>query len=114
MTNSRDKGKRGELELVHVLKEKGIDAHRTQQFCGKAGDSDVVAEDLKLYHFEVKRVEKLVIDDAIEQAKRDCPEGKTPVVAHRRNRGEWLVTMTLEDWIDLAWKEDAPCGLPQV
>ena len=31
-----------------------------------------------------------------------------PTVFHRRNRTEWLVTMRLEDWIDLygAWNDE--------
>jgi len=27
--------------------------------------------------------------------------GKTPVVAHKRNRGDWLVTMRADDWLKL-------------
>lgn len=33
------------------------------------------------------------------QAVGDAPAGRVPVVAHRRNRGEWMVTMRAEDWI---------------
>jgi len=43
MINSKKKGKTGELELAHRLKDYGFDARRTQQFCGKGGESaDVV------------------------------------------------------------------------
>lgn len=36
----------------------------------------------------------------MEQAKRDCKEN-TPTVFHRKNNKEWLVTMRLDDWIEL-------------
>jgi len=96
--NSKQKGKKGELEFVHKLKDNGFDAHRSQQFSGADADADVES-DLP-FHFEVKRVERLNIDKAIEQAIRDCDE-RTPVVAHRKNRKDWLITMKFDDWIEL-------------
>ena len=98
MTNSRAKGAAGERELANKLKEYGYTARRTQQFCGKAGDSDVVCEELDQYHIEVKRVERLNIDKAMEQSLNDCKD-KTPIVVHRRNKKPWMVTMYLEDWL---------------
>ena len=98
MTNSRAKGAAGERELANKLKEYGYTARRTQQFCGKAGDSDVVCTELDDYHIEVKRVERLNIDNAMDQSLRDCHD-KTPIVVHRRNKKPWLVTMYLEDWL---------------
>lgn len=101
MVNGKQKGKRGELELSARLKELGLTARRTQQFCGKAGDSDVECEELSLYHIEVKRVEKLNIDQAMSQAVSDCGS-KTPVVIHRRNGKPWLATLFLEDFVEIA------------
>ena len=98
MTNSRNKGKVGELEWVHFLKDHGINARRSQQFCGTSGDADVIS-DLP-FHWEVKRVEKLNIDNAMEQAIRDT-QGNIPVVAHRKNRKEWLCTLRAEDLLSL-------------
>ena len=43
--NSKRKGKAGELELSHKLKDYGYDCHRSQQYCGSAGDADVVGLD---------------------------------------------------------------------
>ena len=42
--SQRDKGKRGEQELARVFRDYGFkDAHRTQQFCGRGGESaDVI------------------------------------------------------------------------
>ncbi len=97
--NSRNKGKRGELELAAILRKYGFDARRGQQYCGTSGDADVVG--LPGCHIECKRVERLNIDDAMEQAIRDAREGEMPVVMHRRSRKPWLVTVGLEDFLAL-------------
>ena len=102
MTNSRQKGARGERELSSKLKEYGYNTRRGQQYCGANGDADVIG--LPGVHIECKRVERLNLYDAIAQAKHDAREGETPTVFHRKDRSEWLVTMTLEDFINLSLK----------
>ena len=103
--NSKAKGAAGERELSNKLKEYGYDCRRGQQFCGANGDADVVG--LPNIHIECKRVEKLNIYDAIDQAKRDSNKSELPfsnplpTVFHRKNNSEWLVTNTLEDWMKL-------------
>lgn len=99
MVNSKNKGARGERELSSKLKEYGYDTRRGQQYCGANGDADVVG--LQGIHIECKRVEKLNLYDAISQAKSDAKEKELPTVFHRKDRCEWLVTMTLEDWIKI-------------
>ena len=99
MTNSRQKGARGERELAAVLREHGYDCRRGQQYCGANGDADVVG--LPGIHIECKRVESLNIYKAIEQAKSDTRENELPAVFHRKNGKPWLVTMTLEDWMKI-------------
>ena len=95
---SRDKGKRGERELAKILREHGIDARRGQQFCGKNGDADVIG--IPGVHIECKRVERLNIHDAMKQSIHDARPGELPIVAHRKNKEQWLVTMRLEDWLN--------------
>ena len=104
--NSRTKGKRGELEAAHLLKKYGYDARRGQQFSGTNGDADVVG--LPGIHLEVKRVEKLNIENAVEQSVSDAREGEKPAVLHRKNRRNWLVTMPFDEWIELymAWEKE--------
>lgn len=97
--NSRDKGKRGELDLSHVLQKYGYETRRGQQYSGANGDADVVG--LDGIHIECKRVEKLNIDKAMEQAIRDAQDGELPTVFHRKNGKKWLVTMRLNDWMKL-------------
>lgn len=97
MTNSRRKGAAGERELSKVLRGYGYDARRGQQFSGANGDADVVG--LPGIHIECKRVERLNIYDGLAQARSDAKNGDIPAVFHRKDRSEWLVTMSLEDWI---------------
>jgi Holliday junction resolvase len=100
--NSKQKGARFERLLASKLREYGYqDARRTAQYCGNTGDaSDVVG--LPGLHIEAKHVERLNIYDAIAQAQRDSSGKDTlPAVFHKKNNAEILVTMTLEDWINL-------------
>lgn len=102
--NSRNKGAVGERELASKLTEYGFPSRRGQQFSGANGDADVVG--LPGIHIECKRVEHLNLQEAYDQSRRDAREGEIPVVMHRKNNCRWLVTMSLEDWIDLyrEWK----------
>jgi len=93
--NSREKGKPGERQWRDELRANGYVARRGQQFSGSPDSPDVVCDSLPWIHFEVKAVERLNIEDAMDQARRDAG-GKTPVVAHRRNFRPWLVTMEAE------------------
>ena len=97
--NSRAKGAKGELELSKKLKEHGYDCRRGQQYCGANGDADVVG--LPGIHIECKRVERLNIEDAMTQALKDSKLDEYPAVFHRKNNSKWLVTMRLDDWIEI-------------
>lgn len=97
--NSRTKGANGERELALKLKEYGYDCRRGQQYCGANGDADVIG--LPGIHIECKRVERLNIEDAMTQAIRDKKTSEYPVVFHRKNNCKWLVTMRLEDWVEI-------------
>lgn len=96
--NSRAKGAKGERELANKLKEYGYNCRRGQQFSGLEGE-DVVG--LDYIHIECKRVEKLNIDEALKQSKRDAKDNQIPGVFHRKNGEKWKVTMDLDDWIQL-------------
>lgn len=101
MTNSKLKGKYGELEIVKILKEHGYDVRRSVQYNGAAEDGQADVIGLPGIHIEVKRVEKLNIYEAVSQAIRDCDLGNMPAVFHRRNNKPWLVTMPLSNWLTL-------------
>lgn len=97
--NSRQKGAAGERELAKILREHGFDARRGQQYSGANGDADVVG--IPGFHIEVKRVEKLNLEKAMEQSMNDADVTEIPIVVHRKNRDYWKVTMALEDFLDL-------------
>ena len=98
--NSRQKGCRGERMFAQQLREHGYEAERGQQHSGGV-DSPDVKTNMQGCHWEVKFVEKLNLHSAMEQSKRDAGEDEMPLVAHKRSREEWLVTMRFEDWIKL-------------
>lgn len=97
---SQRKGANGERELSLILQGYGYATERGgSQTYGTI--PDIVG--LPGIHIECKRVERLDLLAAMQQAQRDAArfgDGK-PAVFHRKNRSEWLVTMTLEDWISL-------------
>lgn len=96
---SRNKGANGERELARILREDyGIEAQRGKVFYH---ESDLIG--LPGIHPEVKRVERLNIHEAIKQAIDEAEKRKDgkPVVFHRRNRGGWLVTLRLEDFMKI-------------
>ena len=104
--NSRNKGKRGELELAGMIRSYGYDARRGVQYNGINGDADVIG--LPGIHIEAKRVEKLNVDNAMEQSLRDARYGELATVMHRKNGKQWLVTMTFLEWMEIykAWEKD--------
>lgn len=97
--NSRQKGARGEREWAEFMRERGFEARRGVQFSGSPDSPDVV-HSIPGWACEVKRVEKLNIREAMDQAWKDSGN-KKPFVAHRTNRQNWLVTMTAADFLEL-------------
>jgi len=97
---SQRKGADGERELAALLCKHGYDVERGGSLSyGSIPD----LTGLSGIHIEVKRVEKLNVDKAMEQADRDAVKFRdgAPAVFHRRNRKPWLVTMKLTDWLKL-------------
>lgn len=101
MVNSRQKGKRGELEAVGLLKSHGFSARRGVQYQGGTDSPDIVSSDLPNVHFEVKRVQAGNLYKWMEQAEHDAGEGKMPVVLHKRNGLIWMAIMSADDYLKL-------------
>lgn len=101
--NSKQKGARFERLLASRFREYGYEARRTAQYCGNTGDaSDVVG--LPGIHIEAKHAEAMRLYEWMAQAKRDAEAGgekRLPAVFHKKNHAEILVTMELEDWMNL-------------
>jgi len=108
---SQRKGANGERELATRLREEGFQVRRGQVF---NHESDLIG--LEGILPEVKRVEKLNVWEAINQAIREAIKRKDgiPILFHRRNKTgmkdkyeDWLVTMRFEDWVEFyrKWKQ---------
>ncbi len=104
---SQSKGKRGEVELVELLRREGFHTERgPSQSYGTTPD----VSGLPGVHVEVKRNERLNIWEAMSQSERDADRFQDgfPSVFFRRNRGRWRVCMNLTDWLALyrAWRRE--------
>ena len=97
--SSQAKGAAGGRELARLLTEKGFPMERGGYCFGEKPD----LMGLPGIHVEVKRVEHLNLSKAMGQASTDAERFKdgAPTVFHRRSREPWLVTMRLQDWLEL-------------
>jgi hypothetical protein len=96
--NSRRKGKAGELEAAAELNRLLPHAHarRSQQHSGTESASDLIAPGLPGLWLEVKRVQALNLHKTFEKSLEQCGD-LAPVVLHRKNGTDWLITFRLED-----------------
>ena len=98
--NSNAKGKVGEREVAALLRARGFEARRGQQFSG-GGDSPDVVSDLDGFHIEVKRTENFQLYPALAQANADKKGGTDALVFHRRNNKEWVVVLEADVFLNL-------------
>ena len=103
MINGKQKGKRGELEIAELMRGYGYsEARRSAQYCGKAGDGDVVGVDG--LHIEVKFREQVSDEKFLQQAEGDARKGDLPLVLYRRSREKWKALLRLDVFMML-WGE---------
>ena len=100
---AREKGKAGEREAAKIFREAGYtEARRAVQFAGKGGGTaDIIG--VPGLRIEVKRVERLNVEAALQQAERDAAEAgdsAVPVVGHRGSGQAWKITMRLTDFLE--------------
>jgi len=95
MPINSERGKRGERDARDAVREYlGIrGAYRAAQSSGSlsadlGGTGNI--------HIEVKLRKAIAVYDFIEQAIRDCKD-KVPAVLMRRDRGDWLLMLRLQD-----------------
>lgn len=96
---SRDKGKRRELELVHLLNHFGFGKVRRGYVFHN--EPDIVG--LDGFHVEVKGVERLNVLKALNQSITDSQKRKDgiPTLWWKTSRQPWTVTLLAEDFIKL-------------
>lgn len=106
----RDKGARFERTVAGLFKDYGYNTFRTAQYEGKSGDCADV-EGAPGIHIECKHCERMTLYDWVAQAVRDSQKkGNKPVVIHKANNKDILVTMRFDDWIDLYREWEAGNG----
>lgn len=93
----REKGANAEREVVHILNEYGFPARRGQVF---NHEPDIVCPSLP-FHFEVKRQERLDINDWWRQSASACDDDEMPTVIFRRSREDWKILMSLSDFLNI-------------
>lgn len=102
--NSKQKGAKFERKLASIFRDYGYScARRTAQYCGNTGDASDV-EGLPHIHVEAKHVERMELYPWMAQAVRDAEangKGELPAVFHKKNNADILVTMRLDDWMNL-------------
>lgn len=107
--NSRQKGKRSELEVAAILRDLGFeDSRRSVQHSGRpaaagaAGAPDVLGIDG--VHIEVKNRARYGRADLQAWLERNTEDAgsNVPIVIHKSNRVPWMATVWLGDIVRLA------------
>ena len=112
MTNSRMKGKRGELEVCTLINAwTGYEVHRNLDQT-RSGGSDIMG--VPGWSVEVKRQKSWVSDWWTQTAAQAMRENNKPVLLYRLDRKPWraqfcacalgtsihfMVTTNIEDWL---------------
>lgn len=88
----RDKGRKGEREVVLVLERHGFTVRALE------GTGDHLAfHDGLVLHVESKRQEQARVWAWLEQAESETPAGAVTMVAFRRSHGKWYAIVPLDD-----------------
>lgn len=120
--NARQKGKRIELCEVHWLLEHGCpSAHRTQQYAGTAGTSDVEAlVELPHWYIECKGTKSTVLTKSqltsklgwILTARQNCKDGCLWVIKQWANNHKPIAIVDLETFIEITKDTVSPIITP--
>ena len=105
---SRDKGKRFEREIASVFRERFGHSYRGAPLQASGGCimPDVVTP-LPI-HIECSHGKAVSAHGKLEQAIRDARAGMVPIAITRRDRGETIASLRLEDLLDIL--EEWQCG----
>lgn len=95
--SQRTKGLEGEREVAAIFAAAGYSVRNLEG----QGDALAIGSNGRLMHVEVKRQERLQLWEWIKQARADAPKGVPPVVAFRRNNGEWRADLALDDLLGM-------------
>lgn len=98
---SREKGARGEREVAKILSESlSLDISRTP----RSGAWEHAKGDLygvPRFNVEVKLQERTRVDEWYKQSEGDAKEDEIPLLIYRRNREQWKVVMSLDNFVEI-------------
>lgn len=96
---SKNKGARGELEIVKLLEECGWPARRNFA-SGARGGADIIGGPPGT-SIEIKRQEHISIWACLAQCEAAAGPGELPILAFRRNRSGWYAAVPLDALLTL-------------
>jgi Holliday junction resolvase len=103
---ARNKGANGERELAGILSDElGFSVKRKLGQARDGGDDISIGQ----YRIEVKRRERLAIEDWCKQVEACCGQSDVPVLAFRRNGEPWRCVVPLE-WMIEQIRETLSCA----
>ena len=99
--SAQAKGRRAEIELAQYLRENGFTDARPGAPLNYGKEADITG--ISGLHIECKRHEKIELNKWYEQAAADSERMKDgkPVVIFRQNRRQWMIALSLADFIEL-------------
>jgi len=97
---SRNKGASFERALVHRFREVMPDAEVRRGLQYRSGEEAADVE-VPCFFIEAKHHKKTNIRAAMRQAIGACPKGRWPLAITKDNHAEPLVTIGLEDFLEL-------------
>ena len=97
--SAQAKGRRGEIELAQFLQAHGYADARPGAALNYGTQPDITG--IPGLHIECKRHEKLELTKWYQQAQADAErmQDGRPAVIFRRNRQQWMIALSLEDFI---------------
>ena len=95
--SQRMKGLEGEREVAAIFASHGYSVRNLEG----QGDALAIGSNGRLMHVEVKRQERIQIGMWLRQATGEAPKNVPPVVAFRRNHGEWYACLRLDDLLGM-------------
>ena len=97
---SRNKGARGEREIVDILHAHGWPRATRNFASGGTGNGDI-ANGPAGTAIEIKYQERLNVPAALDQLMADAHPTDLPLLVHRPSRHPWMVTLALDELLPL-------------
>ena len=98
--SSRRKGSQFERDMVQKFREVMSDAGIRRGLQYRSGE-EVADVDMPCFWPELKHQRRVNIREAMRQAIETCPQGRWPISICKDNHKPPLVTMQLDDFLDL-------------